>query len=70
MSLSNNWFSSEPYRCKNSEIFWMRKYTRGLKRNLPWYNGITEEAARFYAKTFPDSAVTALAIMFVLTCPL
>src|ERR1700759_2570504 len=25
-----------------------------------WYNGGAEEAARFYAKTFPDSAVTAV----------
>ncbi len=23
-----------------------------------WYNGTAEEAANFYAKTFPDSAVT------------
>lgn len=25
-----------------------------------WYNGTAEEAARFYARTFPDSAVTAV----------
>src|ERR1700734_4103134 len=25
-----------------------------------WYDGAAEEAARFYAKTFPDSAVTAV----------
>ncbi|QGZ41522.1 2-polyprenyl-6-hydroxyphenyl methylase/3-demethylubiquinone-9 3-methyltransferase [Pseudoduganella flava] len=25
-----------------------------------WYNGTAEEAANFYAKTFPDSAVTAV----------
>jgi predicted 3-demethylubiquinone-9 3-methyltransferase (glyoxalase superfamily) len=25
-----------------------------------WYEGAAEEAARFYAKTFPDSAVTAV----------
>src|SRR5579862_1573429 len=25
-----------------------------------WYNGQAEEAARFYAQTFPDSAVTAV----------
>src|SRR6202046_5310651 len=25
-----------------------------------WYDGTAEEAARFYAKTFPDSAVTAV----------
>ena len=25
-----------------------------------WYNGDAEEAANFYAKTFPDSAVTAV----------
>ncbi|QVL30755.1 VOC family protein [Telmatocola sphagniphila] len=25
-----------------------------------WYNGDVEEAAKFYAKTFPDSAVTAV----------
>ncbi len=25
-----------------------------------WYNGTAEEAAHFYAKTFPDSAVTAV----------
>ena len=25
-----------------------------------WYNGAAEEAARFYARTFPDSAVTAV----------
>jgi predicted 3-demethylubiquinone-9 3-methyltransferase (glyoxalase superfamily) len=25
-----------------------------------WYNGDAEEAARFYARTFPDSAVTAV----------
>jgi predicted 3-demethylubiquinone-9 3-methyltransferase (glyoxalase superfamily) len=25
-----------------------------------WYNGTAEEAARFYAKTFPDSAVTTV----------
>jgi predicted 3-demethylubiquinone-9 3-methyltransferase (glyoxalase superfamily) len=25
-----------------------------------WYNGTAEEAARFYAETFPDSAVTAV----------
>ncbi|MBI1252621.1 MAG: VOC family protein [Alphaproteobacteria bacterium] len=25
-----------------------------------WYNGDAEEAARFYAETFPDSAVTAI----------
>jgi predicted 3-demethylubiquinone-9 3-methyltransferase (glyoxalase superfamily) len=25
-----------------------------------WYNGTAEEAARFYAGTFPDSAVTAI----------
>jgi 2-polyprenyl-6-hydroxyphenyl methylase/3-demethylubiquinone-9 3-methyltransferase len=25
-----------------------------------WYNGNAEEAARFYAETFPDSAVTAV----------
>ena len=25
-----------------------------------WYNGDAEQAARFYAKTFPDSAVTAV----------
>ena len=25
-----------------------------------WYNGTAEEAARFYAQTFPDSAVTAV----------
>ncbi|MEZ5498115.1 MAG: VOC family protein [Steroidobacteraceae bacterium] len=25
-----------------------------------WYNGDAEDAARFYAKTFPDSAVTAV----------
>jgi len=25
-----------------------------------WYNGTAEEAARFYAKTFPDSAVSAV----------
>jgi predicted 3-demethylubiquinone-9 3-methyltransferase (glyoxalase superfamily) len=25
-----------------------------------WYNGTAEEAARFYAKTFPNSAVTAV----------
>jgi len=24
-----------------------------------WYNGAAEEAARFYAATFPDSAVGA-----------
>jgi predicted 3-demethylubiquinone-9 3-methyltransferase (glyoxalase superfamily) len=24
-----------------------------------WYNGTAEEAAKFYAQTFPDSAVTA-----------
>ena len=25
-----------------------------------WYDGAAEEAARFYASTFPDSCVTAL----------
>jgi predicted 3-demethylubiquinone-9 3-methyltransferase (glyoxalase superfamily) len=25
-----------------------------------WYDGMAEEAARFYARTFPDSAVTAV----------
>jgi predicted 3-demethylubiquinone-9 3-methyltransferase (glyoxalase superfamily) len=25
-----------------------------------WYNGTAEEAAKFYSKTFPDSAVTAV----------
>ena len=25
-----------------------------------WYDGTAEEAARFYAQTFPDSAVTAV----------
>jgi 2-polyprenyl-6-hydroxyphenyl methylase/3-demethylubiquinone-9 3-methyltransferase len=25
-----------------------------------WYNGTAEEAAKFYAQTFPDSAVTAV----------
>ena len=25
-----------------------------------WYNGTAEEAASFYAKTFPDSAITAV----------
>ena len=25
-----------------------------------WYDGAAEEAARFYANTFPDSAVTAV----------
>lgn len=25
-----------------------------------WYNGDAEEAARFYARTFPDSSVTAV----------
>ena len=25
-----------------------------------WYNGAAEDAARFYAKTFPDSSVTAV----------
>lgn len=25
-----------------------------------WYDGMAEEAARFYARTFPDSAVTAI----------
>src|SRR5882762_7900695 len=25
-----------------------------------WYDGTAEEAARFYARTFPDSAVTAV----------
>lgn len=25
-----------------------------------WYNGDAEEAARFYAKTFPDSSVDAV----------
>jgi 2-polyprenyl-6-hydroxyphenyl methylase/3-demethylubiquinone-9 3-methyltransferase len=25
-----------------------------------WYNGTAEEAARFYAETFPNSAVTAV----------
>ncbi|HET6207577.1 MAG TPA: VOC family protein, partial [Terracidiphilus sp.] len=25
-----------------------------------WYDGTAEEAAKFYAKTFPDSAVTAV----------
>ena len=25
-----------------------------------WFNGTAEEAARFYARTFPDSAVTAV----------
>jgi len=33
-----------------------------MARNLIclWYNGTAEEAARFYAETFPDSAVTAV----------
>lgn len=33
-----------------------------MARNLVflWYDGTAEQAARFYAQTFPDSAVTAL----------
>jgi len=29
-------------------------------RNCLWFDGTAEEAARFYAKTFPDSSVEAV----------
>ena len=35
-----------------------------------WYDGTAEEAARFYAKTFPDSAVKAAAVSRAVSLPL
>src|SRR4030081_2845309 len=38
------------------------KWRQMLAKNVIclWYDGTAEEAARFYARTFPDSAVTAV----------
>ena len=38
------------------------KWRKTLAKNVIclWYDGTAEEAARFYARTFPDSAVTAV----------
>ena len=38
------------------------KWRQTLAKNVIclWYDGTAEEAARFYARTFPDSAVTAV----------
>src|SRR5882757_9656273 len=41
---------------------WRIKWRQTLAENVIclWYDGTAEEAARFYAQTFPDSAVTAV----------
>src|SRR5207248_2302230 len=38
------------------------KWRQTLAKNVIclWYDGTAEEAARFYARTFPNSAVTAV----------
>jgi predicted 3-demethylubiquinone-9 3-methyltransferase (glyoxalase superfamily) len=34
--------------------------TPAKNRICPWYNGDAEDAARFYARTFPDSSVISV----------
>src|ERR1700728_3725617 len=49
-------------RCSldGSPLLFERRQTMAKNVICLWYDGTAEDAARFYAQTFPDSAVTAI----------